>query len=75
MTRGCCAQTGAQQSKMKHRNLGTEEEFGDGGKIINDFTDFCSVPKFLETVRVNKAYVNKHLGQLLEDEDLTRYIL
>ena len=28
-----------------------------------------------ETVTVNKKYVNGHLGALLEDEDLARYIL
>ena len=28
-----------------------------------------------QTVIVNRAYVDAHLGELIKDEDLTRYIL
>ena len=28
-----------------------------------------------ENVRIDAAYVNAHLGALIQDEDLTRYIL
>ncbi|CDZ75767.1 Unfoldase HslU [Legionella massiliensis] len=40
-----------------------------------EVVSFEATDKAGETVHVDKAYVNTHLGKLVEDEDLARYIL
>ncbi|WP_231950734.1 ATP-dependent protease ATPase subunit HslU [Legionella spiritensis] len=40
-----------------------------------EMISFEATDKAGESVHVDKAYVNKHLGELLQNEDLARYIL
>lgn len=64
----------AWQVNEKTENIGARRLYTVMERLL-EVVSFEATDKSEESVRVNKAYVNKHLGQLLEDEDLTRYIL
>ena len=64
----------AWQVNEKTENIGARRLYTVMERLL-EVVSFEATDKSQESVHVNKAYVNKHLGKLLEDEDLTRYIL
>lgn len=61
----------AWQVNEKTENIGARRLYTVMERLLETVSFECKEPK----VTVNKAYVNEHLGLLVEDEDLARYIL
>ena len=64
----------AWQVNEKTENIGARRLYTVMERLL-EVVSFEATDKPGESVRVDKKYVNTHLGLLLEDEDLTRYIL
>ena len=64
----------AWQVNEKTENIGARRLYTVMERLL-ETVSFEATDKAEESVHVNKAYVNKHLGKLVDDEDLTRYIL
>ena len=64
----------AWQVNEKTENIGARRLYTVMERLL-EVVSFEATDKPGESVRVDKKYVNAHLGVLLEDEDLTRYIL
>ena len=58
----------------KTENIGARRLYTVMERLL-EVVSFEATDKSGETVLIDKTYVNKHLGKLIEDEDLTRYIL
>lgn len=64
----------AWQVNERMENIGARRLYTVMERLLETLS-FEATDKPGEKVLVNKAYVEKNLGQLIEDEDLTRYIL
>ena len=58
----------------KTENIGARRLYTVMERLL-EVVSFTASDKADQTVQVDSAYVEEHLGQLLEDEDLARYIL
>jgi len=66
--------TVAWQVNERTENIGARRLYTVMERLL-DTISFEANERSGEKVEVNEAYVNEHLNQLLENEDLTRYIL
>ncbi len=64
----------AWQVNERTENIGARRLYTVMERLL-EVISFEATDKFGEAVHVDKKYVNQHLGTLIEDEDLTRYIL
>lgn len=64
----------AWQVNERMENIGARRLYTVMERLL-EVVSFEATDKSGETVLVDKAYVNKNLGQLIADEDLARYIL
>ncbi|MFM2486123.1 HslU--HslV peptidase ATPase subunit [Celerinatantimonas yamalensis] len=64
----------AWQVNERTENIGARRLHTVMEKLIEDVS-FCAADHAGETIIIDAAYVNQHLDQLVEDEDLTRFIL
>lgn len=64
----------AWQVNERTENIGARRLYTVMERLL-EVVSFEATDRSGEKVVVNKTYVNDHLGQLIQDEDLTRYIL
>ena len=64
----------AWQVNERTENIGARRLYTVMERLL-EVVSFEATDKSGETVHVDKAYVNKNLGKLIADDDLTRYIL
>ncbi len=64
----------AWQVNERTENIGARRLYTVMERLL-EVVSFEATDRSGEKVVVNKAYVNEHLGKLIQDEDLTRYIL
>lgn len=64
----------AWQVNERTENIGARRLYTVMERLL-EVISFEATDRSGEKVVVNKAYVNDHLGKLIQDEDLTRYIL
>ncbi len=64
----------AWQVNERTENIGARRLYTVMERLL-EVISFEATDRSGEKVVVNKAYVNEHLGKLIQDEDLTRYIL
>ena len=62
------------QVNERTENIGARRLYTVMERLL-EVVSFEATDKSGETVHVDKAYVDENLGQLIEDDDLTRYIL
>ena len=64
----------AWQVNEKTENIGARRLYTVMERLLETIS-FEATDKAGKSIKINAAYVNKHLGNLVDDEDLARYIL